>query len=126
MKAEYFESVWDAIEPNKIVAASLKARADDVMIALQETVKAWGVTQAAAAKRLEITQPRLNDLLRGQIVKLQLDALLNLAPLAGNTVKLRSGGQLHKLRIGAVAIAPVLDPISNSAINRSSANGTSS
>jgi predicted XRE-type DNA-binding protein len=87
MKHEYFESVWDAIEPNKAVAANLKARAD-VMIAIQETVKAWGVTQAAAAKRLEITQPRLNDLLRGQIDKFSLDALMNLAPMADITVKL--------------------------------------
>jgi predicted XRE-type DNA-binding protein len=87
MKHEYFESVWDAIEPNKAIAANLKARAD-LMIAIQETVKAWGVTQAAAAKRLEITQPRLNDLLRGQIDKFSLDALMNLAPLADITVKL--------------------------------------
>ena len=87
MTHEYFASVWDAIERNRAVAANLKARAD-VMIAIQETVKAWGLTQAAAAKRLEITQPRLNDLLRGQIDKFSLDALLNLAPLADVTVKL--------------------------------------
>ena len=87
MKHEYFENVWDAIEPNKVIAANLKARAD-VMIAIQETVKAWGVTQATAAKRLKITQPRLNELLRGQIDKFSLDALLNLAPMANVTVKL--------------------------------------
>ena len=87
MKHEYFERVWDAIEPNRIVAANLKARAD-VMIAIQETVKNWGITQAAAAKRLNITQPRLNDLLRGQIDKFSLDALMNLAPMADITVKL--------------------------------------
>ncbi len=87
MTYERFESVWDAVEPNKVIAANLKARAD-VMIAIQETVKAWGVTQAAAAKRLEITQPRLNDLLRGHIEKFSLDALMNLAPLADVTVKL--------------------------------------
>jgi predicted XRE-type DNA-binding protein len=87
MKHEYFESVWDAIEPNKALAANLKARAD-VMIAIQETVKAWGITQAAAAKRLEITQPRLNDLLKGHIDKFSLDALMNLAPMADVKVKL--------------------------------------
>jgi predicted XRE-type DNA-binding protein len=86
MKHEYFESVWDAIEPDKAVAANLKARSD-VMIAIQETVKSWRITQAAAAKRLNITQPRLNDLLRGHIDKFSLDALLNLAPQAEVTVK---------------------------------------
>ena len=54
---------------------------------IQENVKSWRVTQAAAAKRLNITQPRLNDLLRGHIDKFSLDALLNLAPLADVTVK---------------------------------------
>jgi predicted XRE-type DNA-binding protein len=86
MKSEYFESVWDAIEPDKAVAANLKARAD-VMIAIQETVKSWRITQAAVAKRLSITQPHLNDLLRGRIDKFSLDALPNLAPLADVTVK---------------------------------------
>lgn len=86
MKHEYFESVWDAIEPDKAAAANMKARAD-VMIAIQETVRSWHITQAAAAKRLNITQPRLNDLLRGHIDKFSLDALLNLAPLADVTVK---------------------------------------
>jgi predicted XRE-type DNA-binding protein len=88
MKHEYFDSVWDAIESDKAVAANLKARAD-VLIALQETVKAWRVTQAAAAKRLGITQPRLNELLRGHIDKFSLDALLNLAVLAGLSVELK-------------------------------------
>ena len=87
MKHKYFESVWDAIEPNKAVAANLKARSA-VMIAIQETVRSWGVTQAAAAKRLDITQPRLNDLLKGHIDKFSLDALMNLAPMANVTVKL--------------------------------------
>ena len=86
MEHEYFESVWDAIEPDKALAANLKARVE-VMIAIQETEKSWRITQAAAAKRLNITQPRLNDLLRGHIDKFSLDALLNLAPLADVMVK---------------------------------------
>ena len=86
MEIEYFESVWDAIEPDTVVAANLKARAD-VMISIHENVKAWRITQAAAAKRLNITQPRLNDLLRGHIDKFSLGALLNLAPMADVTVK---------------------------------------
>jgi predicted XRE-type DNA-binding protein len=97
MKHEYFESVWDAIAPDKAVAANLKARAD-VMIAIQETVKSWHITQAAAAKRLNITQPRLNELLRGHIDKFSLDALLNLAPLAEVTVKVEVVRPVGKLK----------------------------
>jgi predicted XRE-type DNA-binding protein len=37
MSYEYFESVWDAIEPDKAVAANLKARAE-LMIAIHQTV----------------------------------------------------------------------------------------
>jgi hypothetical protein len=53
------------------------------MIAIRETVAGWGLTQAAAAKRLGLTQPRMNDLLRGRIDKFSLDTLMNLATRAG-------------------------------------------
>ena len=75
MKKQRFASVWDAIESEPSEAASMKARAE-MMIAIRETVAAWGITQAAAAKRLKLTQPRMNDLLRGRINKFSLDALL--------------------------------------------------
>ena len=87
MKIGHFDSVWDAIEPSKAEAANMKARAD-LLIAIQETVKSWNTTQAISAKRLGLTQPRLNDLLRGRINKFSLDALLNHASRAGLSVKL--------------------------------------
>ena len=40
------------------------------------------------AKRLGITRPRLNDLLRGKISKFSLDALTTIAWRAGLTMKL--------------------------------------
>jgi predicted XRE-type DNA-binding protein len=61
----------------------------DLLIALQESVASWALTQAEAAKRLGISQPRLNDLLKGRINKFSLDALMNLAAAAGLTVKLQ-------------------------------------
>jgi predicted XRE-type DNA-binding protein len=57
------------------------------MMANRETVETWGGTQAAAAKRLGLTQPRMNDLLRGRIAKFSLDALLDIAARAGLTVR---------------------------------------
>jgi len=65
---------------------TLKARAE-TMIAIRETVAAWGLTQATTAKRLGLTQPRLNDLLRGRINKFSLDALINVATAAGLAVR---------------------------------------
>lgn len=85
MKKQRFASVWDAIEPTRAKAANMKARAE-MMIAIRETVADWGITQAAAAKRLGLTQPRMNDLLRGRIDKFSLDALMNLATRAGLSV----------------------------------------
>jgi predicted XRE-type DNA-binding protein len=86
MKEQRFASVWDAIEPKSSEAASMKARAE-MMIAIRETVAGWGVTQAAAAKKLGLTQPRMNDLLRGRINKFSLDTLMDLATCAGLAVR---------------------------------------
>lgn len=86
MKKRRFASVWDAIEPARGEAVNMKARSE-MMIAIRETVTGWEVTQAAAAKRLGLTQPRMNDLLRGRIDKFSLDALMNLATRAGLAVR---------------------------------------
>ena len=47
-----------------------------------------GVTQAEAAKRLSVTQPRLNDLVRGRVDTFSLDALVDLAARAGLTLRM--------------------------------------
>jgi predicted XRE-type DNA-binding protein len=88
MKERRFKSVWDAIEDSPAEAANMKARSD-VMIAIREVVDGWGVTQAEAAERLAITQPRLNDLVRGRLDKFSLDALMNLAVRAGLSVRVK-------------------------------------
>jgi predicted XRE-type DNA-binding protein len=90
MKIKLFDSVWDAIGPSKSEAANMKARAE-LMIAIHKTVLGWNTTQVAAAKRLGLTQPRLNDLLKGRITKFSLDALINHATLAGLDVKVKVG-----------------------------------
>jgi predicted XRE-type DNA-binding protein len=59
----------------------------DLMISIQQEVAAWGMTQTAAAGRLGVTQPRLNDLLRGKISKFSLGALVDLAARAGLQVR---------------------------------------
>ena len=48
----------------------------------------WHVTRAKAARRLSITQPGLNDLLKDRFNKLSLGALFDLATRAGLKVKL--------------------------------------
>ena len=87
MKSKTFANVWDALEDNPAAAATMTMRSN-VMAALTDTVRAWNLTQAKAARRLGITQPRLNDLLRGRIDKFSLDTLLTLATRAGLKVKI--------------------------------------
>jgi predicted XRE-type DNA-binding protein len=73
MTKHRFDSVWDALENTPADAANMQARAD-IMIAIRDVIDRWDVTQAQAAKRLGITQPRMNDLLRGRVDKFSLDA----------------------------------------------------
>lgn len=87
MKPKTFSSVWDALSDSPEEAAIMKIRSD-VIIAINDRVQSWETTQAQAASRLGITQPRLNDLLRGKIDKFSLDTLLTLAARAGLKVKL--------------------------------------
>ena len=87
---EEFMSVWDALEDSPEAAANMKARSS-ILSAVRQAVESWNVTQTEAARRLNITQPRLNDLLQGRISKFSLDALLNLATRAGLSVEWKIG-----------------------------------
>jgi predicted XRE-type DNA-binding protein len=53
MEEHSFNTVWDALTDTLGEAANMTARSD-LLIALQRTITAWGLTQAEAAKRLEI------------------------------------------------------------------------
>jgi predicted XRE-type DNA-binding protein len=87
MKAQSFTNVWDALEDSQEDAANMTMRSN-VMATLIEAVRGWNMTQAQAARRLGITQPRLNDLLRAKINKFSLDTLVTLAMRAGLKVKI--------------------------------------
>lgn len=88
MHTETFASVFDALAETLAQSANLKARAE-LLSALTRRVQAWGLPQEAAAARLGITRPRLNDLLRGKLAKFSLDALVNLVTAAGLTLEIR-------------------------------------
>ncbi|MDE2386039.1 MAG: XRE family transcriptional regulator [Alphaproteobacteria bacterium] len=87
MKAERFNNVWDALAKSPEEAQNLTLRSD-LMNSIEKAVAAWKLPQGEAAKRLGITRPRLNDLLRGKLSKFSLDALAALAMRAGLKVKL--------------------------------------
>jgi predicted XRE-type DNA-binding protein len=72
---------------DKTEAENLKLRSD-LMIRIVQFYRKSGMTQAKAAKTLELTQPRLNALLKGKIGLFSLDALVNIASRAGLNVRL--------------------------------------
>jgi predicted XRE-type DNA-binding protein len=90
MERQTFASMWDALEDTAADAANMRARSA-LLIALRTKIENWHVTQSEAARRLGLTQPRLNDLMRGRLDKFSLDALVNLAAAAGLTVRLEIG-----------------------------------
>ena len=87
MEVQTFDDVWDAIEDTPQAAASMRLRSK-LLIVIEQEVQSWGFTQAKAAEKLSVTQPRLNDLLRGKVDKFSLDALVDLSSRAGLSVKL--------------------------------------
>ena len=90
MTRQKFVSVWDALEDTAAAAANMRARSE-LMIAVRTKIESWKLSQTEAAKRLGLTQPRLNDLMRGRIDKFSLDALINLAGPAGLAVRIEIG-----------------------------------
>lgn len=87
MKRRQFGNVWFALESSEADAINMTMRSD-LMTAIEKAVAAWDIPQGEAAKRLGITRPRLNDLLRGKISKFSLDLLVTIATRAGLSVKL--------------------------------------
>lgn len=84
-KSETYASVWDALADTPEQAANLRARAE-LMQQIAAIVKENAWTQAEAASQCGITQPRMNDLLRGRVSRFSLDALVNVATAIGRRV----------------------------------------
>ena len=68
-------------------AENLKLRST-LMMRVEKFVKQSELTQTEAAKQLGITQPRLNQLLKGKIQLFSLDALVNMLANAGLRVRM--------------------------------------
>lgn len=87
MEIEQVANVWVSVTDSPEEAANMTMRSQ-LLLAVSDAVLGWKLPQAQAAARLGITQPRLNDLLRGRISKFSLDALVNLTARAGLVVRL--------------------------------------
>ena len=84
---ETFTSVWDAIADTPEQSANLRTRSE-LMQQIAEIIKTNNWKQADAALHCGVTQPRINDLLRGRVSRFSLDALVNIATALGRRVHL--------------------------------------
>lgn len=85
IESQRYAGVWDALADTPEQAANLRARAA-LMRQITAIVKQSNWTQAEAAQRCGVTQPRMNDLLRGRVSRFSLDALVNVATAMGHEV----------------------------------------
>jgi predicted XRE-type DNA-binding protein len=87
-KIETFASVWDALADTPEESVNLRVRSA-LMRQIAEIIESKGWTQAEAAERCGVTQPRINDLLRGRISRFSLDALVNIAAALGRKITVK-------------------------------------
>jgi predicted XRE-type DNA-binding protein len=84
-KPKTYASVWEALADTPEQAANLRTRAE-LMQQIAAIVKESAWTQTEAADQCGVTQPRMNDLLRGRVSRFSLDALVNIATAIGRKV----------------------------------------
>ncbi|HDS0943447.1 MULTISPECIES: helix-turn-helix domain-containing protein [Stenotrophomonas] len=82
MTTNIFELLSD--DPVDFNLKSLKAK---LAIALVALIREQGWTQAVAAEKLQVTQPRMSNLFRGRLEKFSIDALLGMLIRSGYKVE---------------------------------------
>jgi predicted XRE-type DNA-binding protein len=82
--------VWDALGFSPIEAANLQVRSS-LMRTIRRIIEKNEWTQAEAAKQCGVSQPRINDLLKGKFNKFSIDALVNMAGAMGMKVHVEFG-----------------------------------
>jgi predicted XRE-type DNA-binding protein len=66
-------------------AANLLVRTE-LMLAIEDIIKARGLKQKAAAKLFGVSQPRISDVMRGKLDAFTIDSLVNMLGNAGMRV----------------------------------------
>jgi predicted XRE-type DNA-binding protein len=69
-------------------AENLRVRAM-LMASIEKYIRQEGMTQAEAARKVGVTQPRISDLMRGKIDVFSVDTLIAMLARAGLKVKIQ-------------------------------------
>lgn len=86
--SERHANVWDALGETPAEAENMRIRSA-LMRELASYIERAGMTQAQAARRFGVTQPRISDLKRGKIDLFSIDALVNMLTAAGLQLDVR-------------------------------------
>lgn len=81
------DNVFEDIGFDREEAASLKVRAD-LMLDLRKYIETQGWTQSQAATFFGESQPRISNLMQGDIRRFSVDKLINMLTLAGMQVEI--------------------------------------
>lgn len=68
-------------------AEHLRVRSD-LLIQLQKAIRSQGLKQAQAAKLLDVTQPRVSDLMRGRLDLFSVDTLIDMLARLGVRIRI--------------------------------------
>ena len=85
IEQQTFSTVFDAITDTPEQSASLQARSE-LMRQIADIIQANAWIQTESARYCGVTQPRINELLRGRVSRFSLDALVNIATALGRRV----------------------------------------
>ncbi|ARG96764.1 helix-turn-helix domain-containing protein [Legionella micdadei] len=83
--SEPYTSAWAAIADTPGEAANMQVKCQ-LMSKIVKIIQSKGWTQSEAASRCAVTQPRINNLLRGRMSRFSLDSLVNIAAALGQQV----------------------------------------
>ena len=84
--AQGSNNLFEDLGFEKSEAANLKIRAD-LMLSLKEYIQQNDWTQEQAAEFFQETQPRISNLINGEISRFSVDKLINMLSRAGMEVK---------------------------------------
>jgi predicted XRE-type DNA-binding protein len=80
------DNIFEDLGFEKSEAANLKIRAD-LMLTLKKYIQSQGWTQEEAAEFFGETQPRISNLMNGEIGRFSVDKLINMLVRAGMEIK---------------------------------------
>ena len=88
-KGNRYESAFDALFDDQVVAQNLKVRSG-LMVMLEQEINRQELTQKSAALMFGVSQPRISDLMKGKIDKFSIDMLVNMLAALGKDVSIQA------------------------------------